>query len=760
MNPGDAFADQVVEAQVGPTLYRVRGPAGAGWLRVGPAALRDRANAFVNLGIEGFGPYHLVEHGDQVGLLVVAPESIGILEVTQAQLFVCLQQFGGLLQSLHLAGQTLDSLDPEGLRVGAAGLTVIPTLEPLHPWLAPEGPGEPAADWFLFGLLVYASLTGLQTFAWWGEGNGPDPRDRSPRSPEVLSALAMDLLLLDPEERPDGREILDELVEPTEGPVEDAVDRLLRNGGLAILGSDWSVRVQSTPGSLELGQPSKASIELVERVSALSKRARTQIAALLQHPEALPPAHLARAARQLGQALAIAGVTLAYWRVTDERQQAIVVDVLRARPCPAVVVISDVPLPSLVDLCTASGIRVDGDLRDPGEALAVLPFSSSESILWTGKTDDLNDALGELGVPRRVGLAGRALDTVADWVGPRGAHPTLQDASRARTAARLAAELAWVRPERAVLVARWARREALRAGDPESGAMVHLVDAALTGGAPAGDSDSEHAEDVSIFGRALAQRHRGDARAVVTILDDALPLVSMGAAENGSAGLLLAEALVDTGQWKRADVVLRSLQVDARRTGNRLLDLGCLALGRRMNLDVDEELERVAAQVDTGDGVLAWWLARARATRLLHDPHAALEVLSRCRVFDLWPLRLAGAAAVEARMFRMQVGWAAGEPVGPIDFVHPRTEAWRALGDAVDAKRAGDPGAVITALDRAYQRFEGAHAPLLAAASLRLVGMWSGGARGGNLVTEADAAFHRQGRHNPAAVVRILLPGS
>ena len=62
------------------------------------------------------------------------------------------------------------------------------------------------------------------------------------------------------------------------------------------------------------------------------------------------------------------------------------------------------------------------------------------------------------------------------------------------------------------------------------------------------------------------------------------------------------------------------------------------------------------------------------------------------------------------------------------------------------------------ALDQAAKRFEGASAVLKAAAVNRLRGQWLGGARGGNLIAQADAVFQRQGVGNPALLLPRLLP--
>jgi len=770
MELGGVVAGRVVEEVLSSTLLRARGPGGTVLLRLGPREREEWAQQLVRSGLA-----LEVVVTEQRTILVC--EDIGGSAVeagldNHALRFLFLE-LARRIRDLHGSGVRVGGLDPEGVR-GPGLLVPMVYLDPA--WVAPEGVGADAADWYAFGLLLYWALTGRAAFEESSdrfERNGPDPRDLRAGAPADLSSLCMDLLAIEPGERPGAEEILAVLEPSIEHPVVslDWVEALGSTGGLWVRDSIEGAREILGEGWVELDGVDglvgdDGVLRRVMEARALSRSERGLAGTAIQRGDVLRGASRRRAGTLLGQALATTGVKICV--VRGDPLGPVACDtlegLLRARPTPAVVVLGSAPR-GFVERVVAAGERVHGEedspeslvdqmelIRSAGEGLD----AACAAVRFDGSTASLVDALGLLGVPVRGGVWGRSVAAVgALGVGPM--REVARDATRVRAARKGAAHLALVDPERAAVLGAWVWRRAHRVGDSRSAAFVAASRVLVTGEVPA--MEGGPLDEIGQAGLALARgvhgRRSGDPGAVVRALRGKLPLAGGGAAETAIAALMLVEAHLDRGEWDEAVRLVRRCRVDARTTGNALLELGALCLGARLCLPVGAAMERLAGRLQLG-GVLGWWVARARAHALLlpMGPSAALPVLEAgVQLLPTYPDL--GALTVEARHWVCRMRGAAGGEIdtpGP----HPMTPGWLALIAAHRARRAGDHPELLAQLTEAASRFEGSGAELLAAACRRQWGLVQGGNRGGNAVTAADQVFEKVGAHGAVATLHLL----
>jgi serine/threonine protein kinase len=171
--------------------------------------------------------------------LVDHPVALANVGFDEARLRRTLGQLAEGLHVLHLRGHVHRDIKPSNVLVTHEGRAVIidfglvggpsaslsteghvmGTVAYMAPEQAAGQPAEPASDWYAFGALLYESLTGRLPV----EGNGlallmrkqtavpVRPRELVPGLPEDLEALCMDLLHVDPVQRPRGRAILERL---------------------------------------------------------------------------------------------------------------------------------------------------------------------------------------------------------------------------------------------------------------------------------------------------------------------------------------------------------------------------------------------------------------------------------------------------------------------------------------------------------------------------------------------------------------------
>jgi hypothetical protein len=158
----------------------------------------------------------------------------------EARLRRSLGQLAEGLHTLHLHGQVHRDIKPSNVLVTHEGRVVIIDFGLATEWrgatpsaerqavgtvgyMAPEqAAGQtvgPESDWYAFGVLLYEALTGRLPL----EGTGLQvlmrkqtevparPRELSVAVPEDLDALCMELLRIDPRQRPRGRAILERL---------------------------------------------------------------------------------------------------------------------------------------------------------------------------------------------------------------------------------------------------------------------------------------------------------------------------------------------------------------------------------------------------------------------------------------------------------------------------------------------------------------------------------------------------------------------
>ena len=117
----------------------------------------------------------------------------------------------------------------------------------LPPELATQSSLRPSADWYSLGVMLYETFTGAPPFSGLSpiqelfqknDHPAPDVRERAGAIPEDLAQLCMDLLAIEPEDRPTGPEILSRLgmVAP-QGDVS-SMQRAAPNRGRAFVGRD------------------------------------------------------------------------------------------------------------------------------------------------------------------------------------------------------------------------------------------------------------------------------------------------------------------------------------------------------------------------------------------------------------------------------------------------------------------------------------------------------------------------------------------
>ncbi|RMH43663.1 MAG: hypothetical protein D6689_04475 [Deltaproteobacteria bacterium] len=147
-------------------------------------------------------------------------------------------QLAGALDALHAAGMVHRDLKPSNVRVTPAGRVVLMDFgivaELTHrahdaaggvavgtpAYMAPEqaagDPPSPAADWYAFGVVLFAALTGRLPFTGRKAAilaakqmrDAPDPRRFVTGAPTEWTALCAALLARRPEDRPTARDVL------------------------------------------------------------------------------------------------------------------------------------------------------------------------------------------------------------------------------------------------------------------------------------------------------------------------------------------------------------------------------------------------------------------------------------------------------------------------------------------------------------------------------------------------------------------------
>ncbi|HEY7422786.1 MAG TPA: protein kinase [Gemmataceae bacterium] len=107
---------------------------------------------------------------------------------------------------------------------------VLGTLAYMAPEQAACKAVSPASDWYAVGVILYEALTGMLPFDGAGHDilqnkqrfDPPAPSAVLPGTPEDLSALCMELLHREPEDRPPGGEVLNRLSQRSETPASPA----------------------------------------------------------------------------------------------------------------------------------------------------------------------------------------------------------------------------------------------------------------------------------------------------------------------------------------------------------------------------------------------------------------------------------------------------------------------------------------------------------------------------------------------------------
>lgn len=714
-----------------PTLVRARGPGGARLVRFGrQEEARRVARVLDVLGC----PAEIVSHDERVALVRADVEGHGLAalfprydDVRVRAVFFSLLQ---VLERLWAAGHFLVALDPAGIRLGVT----VGWAPPIHTdarWRAPEARASQAGDLYVLGHLLYLVLTGGVAFAGHGRENAPDPRDVRADAPDDLSALALDLLLLEPSERASAEEAYDVLAGATSDPYPEVVawdDRLARGGlvvdpGLAA--RDLELRFDGRGAAI--GPP------LAQRVEAFGFVApgqRAEMSALLRST-VRDPATVERLGRRLAAYAASAGIDVVW--CTGEGDLDIVRALVRAPRAPLVVLLFDPPAEWLA---ARQAEHVEG--VPPGDVQA-LPFVGGEGILATGDARATLEELRVLGAPTATGFSGRmqvAWKRVVSGILPRGRR----DVARHRQLYRGGLRLLWVDAERAWHVALHLRASAVRskdaAGQAESGVITGWF----------GESVNADAAPRTPLVRAVRHWREERPSRVEQVLGEALPLHGGSGVERVVGTLLLADAWIERGELREALRALRSLRVDARQHGWALVDqvARCL-LVRTGHLEDVRDVEPV------GTGLHALFACRGRADAAFAsgDIDAGVQWLQRgSRLVQAWP----GAPADEAG-----IRWArlAGKAPGGGG---PAGAGWDALASVACARVAEDIPRVHTALEAAENRLTGASRPLLAMAVARFRGLMTGGARGGARVEGADKFFQAAGVPDIPRFQRVLVP--
>lgn len=138
------------------------------------------------------------------------------------------------IMALHDAGKLHCDIKPSNVLVTREGRVVVldyGVAVDLHDskregllgtvaYMAPEqAAGQttgPAADWYAVGVVLYETLTGrrphegttLEILDAKQAGDGPSPRELAPAAPDDLCSLCEELMLLDPDMRPSGAQVL------------------------------------------------------------------------------------------------------------------------------------------------------------------------------------------------------------------------------------------------------------------------------------------------------------------------------------------------------------------------------------------------------------------------------------------------------------------------------------------------------------------------------------------------------------------------
>ena len=179
-----------------------------------------------------------------------------------------LAQLAEGLTALHQAGKVHRDVKPSNVLVTPSGRVAILDFGLITDATRPERAGVvvgtpnymapeqafgrqvgPAADWYAVGVMLYRALTGAPPFDLRGARTAAEhraargsilaPRDRAPEVPPDLESLCMDLLKLDPAQRPPGSAVLARL-----GVAEEAVpSRRSRALGVRLIGRERELAI-------------------------------------------------------------------------------------------------------------------------------------------------------------------------------------------------------------------------------------------------------------------------------------------------------------------------------------------------------------------------------------------------------------------------------------------------------------------------------------------------------------------------------------
>jgi hypothetical protein len=641
----------------------------------------------------------------------------------------------------HGKGRIVGALPPDRIQLDGDHVEVV--SGPDDPaWAAPEGTGETAADWYVFGLLLHRVLSRGEGFPGIRTRNAPDPRDRYADAPDDLSALAMDLLLVDPEERCGVEDVVD-VLHPAPARAEPRADWLeaaLLRGGVVWARSDAAAALESLPPEevLRFDVEGERLARVVRRADALTSVDRALASTLSKAPAALDGGAFQRAANLLARALVYGGIRVVVLPVSGSHADERLLALARAEPAPLWLVDGDLE-PDVLRRLGAE--EVPGI---PPTDVATLPFAEHA-------TERPVDELALLGVTAATTPWARMIRTWEGLRTPGRLQPRAADPSVDRAVFAASLLLVWDDFPRLAAAEAQLRRRAVTTGDVDGAWSAFVLGAWFATDEPSVVPQSDRGRAWQRLGRALRHALAGRRARVEQLLEGQLPLQA-GIEEDAMATLLLAEASIGRARWDRARRLLGQLRVDARRHGREAWDQAAVGLLGRIG--------RVERPEVTGSGWLDLIWRRTDRTIALRegrlDDARRLAVHQR-EVVSRWPLVLGGCGAAD-RMWASRLAARRTARSSPLAAGHPAAPAWKALERAVVGRRAGDANAVADALEEAASRFEGANHVLEALACTRVRGLYLGGVRGGTLVEQADRALASLGVTGVPRVVRGLLP--